>query len=152
MGRIASTLFGVIFGIIWISIWVFVVVGIIKGFKNTKQIRNTSNQIFNEVNQALKNGSVHTGNPHNPYYRTTAEKKAQANADNFSDIGAKEKDSDTFASDLNPRTGAQRVYTTKSKVNGRKVRGDRSYSVNPSERPAHGKLSRESRDDEKEWF
>ena len=149
MARMFSSLFGVVFGIIWVGIWVLVISTIIKSFKNTKNVRNTANQVLKEVNDAFKNGSVHTGNPHNPIY-TEGAKKNQSSADDFSDI--KEKDSDTFDSDLNPKTTAQRVYRTKTNVNGRKVRGDRSYSVNPSERPSHGKLSRESRDDETEWF
>ena len=139
-------IFSALFGIIWVMIWVIVVASIIKSFKATKNVRNTTNQVFREVNEALKNGSVHTGSPG----YTQGPKREAPSADDFSDI--KEKDSDSFDSDLNPRTTAQRVYRTKTNVNGRRVRGDRSYSVNPSERPAHGKLSRESRDDEKEWF
>ncbi|MBO4819031.1 MAG: hypothetical protein J5528_02725 [Firmicutes bacterium] len=146
MARMFSSVFGALFGLIWIMIWVIVIATIIKSFKATKNVRNTTNQVLKEVNDALKNGSIHTGNP-----RYTAGPKAtQSSADDYSDV--KEKDSETFNSDLNPKTTAQRVYRTKTTVNGRRVRGDRNYAVNPSERPAHGKLSRESRDDEKEWF
>ena len=153
MGRIAGSLFGVFFAIIWFSIWIVVVVSIIKAVKRTnhfdKTIKTATDRVFKEVDKAFNNGSIHTGNPGNPYYKTSA-RNEQSSADNFSEV--KEKDSDSFDADLNPTSTPKRVYRTKTNVNGKRVRADRSYSVSPSERPAHGKLSKESRDDEKEWF
>ncbi len=140
--------FGVIFAIIWVTIWVVVVVNIIKTIKKQNQVREMTKDVFKVANDALR--SVHTGNPHNPYKQPR--KPEPANADNFSDIPERKKDSDSFNSDLNPKTAPQRVYRTKATVNGKRMRTDKVYAVNASERPAHGKLSKESRDDEKEWF
>ncbi len=153
MRGFGGAIFGIIFGLVWVSIWIVVVVSIIKAVKRTnhfdKTIKTATDRVFKEVDKAFNNGSVHTGNPGNPYYKTSA-RNEQASADNFSEV--KENDSDSFDADLNPRSTTKRVYRTKTQVNGKRVRGDRSYSVSPSERPAHGKLSKESRDDEKEWF
>ena len=140
IGRIIAPLFSVVWLIFFISIFVTIIKNISKQQKVTKEV-------FKTAQDTLK--QVHTGNPYNTVYKEV--KKEPATSDDFSEV--RERDSDTFDSDLNPSSQPKRVYTSKrTKVNGRRVRGDRSYSVNSSERPSHSKLSRESRDDEKEWF
>jgi len=66
----------------------------------------------------------------------------------------KSKSDENDFNGLNPKTD-KRVYKTRKKttLNGRKTRrADRIYGVGSSEMPLHGKLSQETRDDEKEWF
>ena len=146
MMRLISSLFGVV----WILIWVVIISAIIKSIKAQGQVKKVTKEVFRVADQAIRNTNVHTGDPHNAY--TQPRRPEPQTADDFSDVGGKGKDSDTFDSDLNPKTTPQRVYRTKTTVNGKRVRSDRVYGVGSSERPSHGTLSKESRDDEKEWF
>ncbi len=142
--------FGVIFAFFWVMIWVVAISAIIKSIKTHSKITNATKDVFRVADQTLRRVNVHTGDPRNPY--TEVHRSEPTSADAFSDIAKKQRDSDTFSSDLNPKADTQRVYRKPTTVNGRKARGGRIYSVNNEDRPAHGKLSRESRDDEKEWF
>ena len=124
--------------------WVFVVTSIIRSIKTQNRAKN---EVFKVANDVLR--TVHTGNPRNPY--AGSESTGQDDGNKYDDV-FKKRDSDTFDSDLNPKTHTQRVYRTNRTVNRRNVRDSKVYSINSQDRPAHGKLSRESRDDEKEWF
>ena len=132
-----------------VIVWAIIIKSIIKAAKQEKNIRNVTNEVFRTANEALKNMNVHTGDPKNPFVQP--KRTDTYTSDNYSE--QRQKDSDTFGSDLNPRTTPVRVYKNKKTVvNGKKVRSDKVYGVMSTERPLHGKLSKESRDDEKEWF
>ena len=143
-----GAVFGAIFGIIWVGIWIFVIASIIKAISAQSKVKNATKDVVRTVQEQLRQVNVHTGNPNNNVYRETGSRASSADA--FSEL--RPKDSESFDSDLNPAAQPRKVKRSKSTVNGRRVRGDRSYGISSSERPAHGKLSRESRDDEKEWF
>ena len=155
-----STLFGVFFGIIWISIWVIAIVGIIKGIKRSGEVTRLTKDVREQMSSRLKDLNVHTGDPRNPYTRVyrpsqTAKRDEPATSDDFSEVVDRSNEASSFGSDLNPKSAplrkSNRVKRT-TKVNGFTGRKARKYSIDSSEMPTHGKLSQETRDDEKDWF
>ncbi len=146
--------FGLLFGIIWLSIWVFAISMIIKSIKHTSQAGKFTRDVNAQLQNRLREINIHTGDPKNPYVRKSPAQREEPTSDDFSEVPQKSKSDENAFNGLNPKTD-KRVYKTRKKttLNGRKTRrADRVYGVGSSEMPLHGKLSQETRDDEKEWF
>ncbi len=144
---------GPLFGIFFMIIWITVIVSIVQAMRRQS---HSTKDVFNTVNQRIKDLS--SGNASSGSYRTVytgpSKGKEVPTSDDFSDV-EKRNDTTTFKQELNPRSKPIRVsnkVNRNTKVNGFTGRKARKYAIDSSEMPAHGKLSRETRDDEKEWF
>ena len=145
---------GPLFGIFFMIIWITVIVSIVQAMRRQSHV---TKDVFNTVNQRIKDLS--SGNASSGSYRTVytgpSKGKEAPTSDDFSEVDDRFDDPKSFKDDLNPRSStikqSNRVRKT-TKVNGFSGRKARKYAVDSSEMPAHGRLSKESRDDEKEWF